>query len=185
MRHWLFTNTTYGTWLPGNERGSVTSVRDRRAQDRASSSRMEHDQPGKPWEVSIPGIYRSSSSLLKGPPIFLTLSHADALLSQLRETALYRSRTLHAVAIMKNHWHVVVTVPGDPDPDRVLTDFKAYGSRALNQKFGKPTSGTWWTMRGSKRKLPDGAASATATHYVLYKQPNPLIVWSPELGRII
>ena len=40
-------------------------------------------------------------------------------------------------------------------------------------------------MLGSKRKLATDAALANAISYTLYKQPNPLIVWSPEHGRII
>lgn len=28
MTTWLFTSTTYGTWLPGDPRGSVTRVLD-------------------------------------------------------------------------------------------------------------------------------------------------------------
>jgi hypothetical protein len=27
-RYWLLTSTTYDTWLPGDERGSVTRVKD-------------------------------------------------------------------------------------------------------------------------------------------------------------
>lgn len=185
MRHWLFTNTTYGTWLPGNERGSVTSVRDRRLGESLHGTRREHDQPGMPWEGHIPGIQRSASALLKAPPIFLSLAQAEILLAQFQDTARYRERTLHAVSIMHNHWHMVVTVPGDPDPDRVLSDFKAYGTRALNRAFGRQPSGTWWTMRGSKRKLANAAALASAVNYTLYKQSNPLVVWSPELGRIV
>jgi REP element-mobilizing transposase RayT len=180
MRHWLFTNTTYGTWLPGNKRGSVTSVR-----DATVISRIEHDQPGTPWEGHIPGIECSAAALLKAPPLFLTLRQAEIVLAQFQETALYRERTLHAISIMHNHWHMVTTVPGDPDPNRLLTDIKAYASRALNREYGKPPSSTWWTMRGSKRKLASAAALAGAINYTLYKQPNPLVVWSPELGRIV
>lgn len=185
MRHWFFTNTTYGTWLPGNERGSVTSVRDRRVGELVEGSRREHDQIGTPWEGHIPGIYSSATGLLKCPPIFLTLAQAEILLVQFQETSEYRERTLHAISIMQNHWHMVVTVPGDPEPDRILTDFKAYGSRALNREYGKPPSRTWWTMRGSKRKLASETALANAINYALYKQPNPLVVWSLEHGRIV
>jgi REP element-mobilizing transposase RayT len=180
MRHWLFTNTTYGTWLPGNERGSVTSVR-----DASASSRIEHDKYGTPWEGHIPGIHTSATSLLKCPPIFFTFTQAEILLAQFIETAEYRERTLHAISIMPNHWHMVTTVPGDPDPNSVLSDIKAYGSRALNRVYEKPASNTWWTMRGSKRKLATDVALASAINYTLYKQPNPLVVWSAKHGRIV
>jgi hypothetical protein len=52
----------------------------------------------------------------------------------------------------------------------------------LTRQFGAPLSDTWWTGNGSKRKLPDEQAVADAVHYVLYKQPNPLVTWSPETG---
>ena len=115
---------------------------------------------------------------MKGLPIYLNFRQAETLLSQFQETASYRGWVLHAVAIMANHVHLVVEVTGDPDPDRVLADLKAYGSRSLNRGFGKPASETWWTSRGSTRKLADERAVAAAIDYVLYKQPHPLMVWS-------
>jgi hypothetical protein len=80
MRAWLLSNTTYGTWLPGDVRGSVTSVRDRRAGDKPTPFRFEHDIPGEPWEDPIPGLQRSAVERLKGPPIYLDLEKAEALL---------------------------------------------------------------------------------------------------------
>jgi len=77
---------------------------------------------------------------------------------------------------MVNHFHIVVQVLDDPDPRRILADFKAYGSRTLNRLHGQPLSETWWTTNGSKRKLKDDQAFANAVHYVLYKQPRPLVV---------
>ena len=38
---------------------------------------------------------------------------------------------------MADHVHLVVGVPGDPDPHAMLRDFKAYGSRALSAGFGR------------------------------------------------
>ncbi len=86
---------------------------------------------------------------------------------------------------MGSHFHLVVQVAGNPDPRRVLGDFKAYGSRALNERFGTPESETWWTTNGSKRRLLTEAALRAAVQYVLFKQPNPLVVWSADSGRIV
>jgi hypothetical protein len=83
---------------------------------------------------------------------------------------------------MFNHFHIVVGVSGDPMPSKVLGDFKSWATRALSQRFGAPASDTWWTERGSKRKLPNEEAILAAIHYVLYDQPNPLVTWSPETG---
>src|SRR5690349_10365499 len=116
MRAWLLTNTTYGTWLPGDPRGSVTSVRDLRPEEDLSLVRVEHDVPGEPWEDELPGLYRSAREQMKGSPIYLDLEKAEALLAQFQETAAYRGWTLRAVAIMANHFHIIVQVPEDPDP---------------------------------------------------------------------
>jgi REP element-mobilizing transposase RayT len=150
-----------------------------------SDFRFEHDIPGTPWEEALPGLHRAAVAQLKGPPIHFDRQKAEIVLAQFQETAAYRARVLRAVSIMVNHFHMVVQVADDPDPRRMLADFKAYGSRALNRQFGKPPSDTWWTDKGSTRKLKDERALAAAIHYVLYKQPNPLVVWSPETGRIV
>lgn len=185
MLTWLLTNTTYGTWLPGDRRGSVTSVRDRRPDDPRGTTRIEHDRPGEPWEPSRPGLRRSAEKLLKGPPIYLTLPQAEALLAQFIETAEFRGWVLLAVSIMANHYHVVIQAPEDVNADRVLSDLKAYATRRLSREFGAPTSKTWWTSKGSQRWLRDDRAVADGTNYVLYKQPRPLVVWSREHGRIV
>jgi REP element-mobilizing transposase RayT len=121
---------------------------------------------------------------MKSPPIYLDLAKAEAVLAQIQETAAHRSWTLQAVAIMANHFHLVVQVADDPKPRKILADFKAYATRRLNRQYGEPPSETWWTTNGSKRKLADERALANAIHYVLYKQPRPLVLWSAELGRL-
>jgi REP element-mobilizing transposase RayT len=113
------------------------------------------------------------------------LEHAELVLAQFRETADHRGWTLHAVAIMKNHFHLTVEVPGDPSPKKLLADLKAWASRRLNERYGEPPSETWWTSKGSKRKLADESHRANAVNYVLYKQYRPLVVWSREIGRIV
>jgi REP element-mobilizing transposase RayT len=113
---------------------------------------------------------------MKGTRVLIDGEQAGVLFGQFRETAAYRSWALLAVAVMANHIHIVVTVTGDPNPSDVLGDFKGYGSRALNRKWGRRPNGTWWTEGGSKRKLPDEAAVLAAVAYVR-RQHNPLVVW--------
>ena len=99
------------------------------------------------------------------------------MLAQFLETAKYRRWELLAVAILFNHFHSVVRAPELVEPEKVLGDFKAYGSRKLSAAFGKPASETWWTYGGSKRLLRDADAEPAAIHYVVHKQPHPLVVW--------
>jgi len=101
------------------------------------------------------------------------------MLIQFQETCRHRDWSLLAVAIMWNHFHIVIH-GGDTPGTKLLTDLKAYASRALNAAFGKPPSGTWWTMGGSRRWLPDENAVFSAITYVATQQPNPLLVWQVE-----
>jgi REP element-mobilizing transposase RayT len=180
-RHWLLTNTCYGAWLPGDERGFVGRVWEHRLLDPAAP-RVVHSWAGTDYDKNMPGLERASGKRLKAPPIKLTTALAETALAQFRETADHRGWTIMAVAIMFNHFHMVVGVPGDPNPSKILGDLKSWATRALTKRFGQPKSETWWTERGSKRKLGNEEAILAAVHYVLYEQPNPLVTWSPETG---
>jgi REP element-mobilizing transposase RayT len=179
-RFWLLTSTFYGNWLPGDARGFIARVRDTRAEDEPREARREHDLPGTPYDEDFPGLHRHAHEEMRGPPIRIDREQAAILLDQFHETAAYRAWRLFAVAIMANHVHLVVGVEGDPDPTKILGDFKAYASRSLTRRWGKPPSDTWWTYGGSKRKLKDDRARGDAIDYVR-RQPNMLVVWiDPE-----
>jgi REP element-mobilizing transposase RayT len=179
-RYWLLTSSFYGTWLPGDRRGFVGRVRDARPEDPPTTNRIEHNIPGTPCDQDMPGLERASAERLKGPPIYVGAEHAEILIRQFSETTAFRKWKILAAAVMANHIHLVVETPDDADPTKVLGDFKAYGARALTARFGKPQSGTWWTYGGSKRSLPDDQAVAAAVTYVLHKQDNSLLTWSPS-----
>jgi REP element-mobilizing transposase RayT len=175
-RFWLLTWTTYGTWLPGDERGFVSRMKE------GPGPRVEHDAVSTPYDADLPGLKRSSELTPKSPPVSLTRSQAEILFNQFQQTASVRRWSLLAVAIMARHIHLFVGVPGDPEPEGLLRDFKSYGSRALNRCWPKPASGTWWTESGSKRKKEAEAAIRAAIKYVR-DQPNPLIVWLAEEAK--
>ena len=174
-RYWFLTWSTYGTWLPGDERGFVGVAPDE------SGRLVNHNRFGTPPASPNERLRESAERSLKSPPIVLTLAQANALFEQFQETTRVRGWLLIAVGIMRTHPHVVVGVPGDPDPEKILGDFKAYGSRCLNRGWAKPPSDTWWTTGGSKRKLADERAVETVVHYIR-QQPNPLLIWTRESG---
>ena len=146
---------------------------------RGDGPRVRHNVPGTPYDAAAPGLLRSAQSNQGCEPIRLTVAQASLLPAQFRQTAAHRGWALLALAVMANHIHLVVGVPGDPDPAGLLRDFKSYAARSLNAAFGKPASGTWWTESGSRRKLPDDRAVAAAVQYV-HDQAAPLVVWVAE-----
>ena len=175
----------YGNRLAGDARGFVSNVRV------GPGPEVRHNIPGTPFDRNIPRLEKHVRERMKGFPVRIELAHAEALLDQFQETSGIRNWFLMAVSIMSQHIHLVVGVPGDPDPDDVLNDFKRYGSQCLNRVWETPKSGRWWTRGGSKRKLADDAAILAGISYTI-DQEFPLVIWTapiPELnltgGRIV
>jgi REP element-mobilizing transposase RayT len=171
-RFWLLTWTTYGNWLPGDQRGFVSEVREE------DGEKVIHNAPQTPCDADLPGLQAYAASIMTEEVVFLDMAQAKALAEQLRETADHRGWRLLALAVMANHVHVVFGVPGDPDPEKLLGDFKAWGTRRLNRVSGRREH--WWTQGGSKRRKKTAAALRAAIVYVR-DQAHALVVWlDPE-----
>jgi REP element-mobilizing transposase RayT len=170
-RYWLLTWTCYGQWLPGDVRGFVSTVED------DQGNRVIHNTPGTPYDADMPKLESYTRSIMKGSPVNLGQLDADALIAQYQETASIRGWELQAASVMYNHTHVIVGVPGDPDPKAILETLKSWATRALKKHQPLPPNGTFWTAKGSKRKLADERALRDGVIYVACKQPNPLAVW--------
>jgi hypothetical protein len=177
-RYWLVTWTTYGSWLPGDQRGFVGWNRDQTLQT------VIHNQPGTEYDRDMLKLREFSVEHMRAAPIRVDVHQAEVIINQLRETSILRSWKLLAAAVMANHVHAVVGVNGDPDADTILQTLKAYASRSLNRRFGKPENGTWWTRGGSVRKLPDEPGVLAAMLYVRDQEyPVALAVDDLPLGE--
>lgn len=163
-RYWLLTWTTYGTWLPGDSRGSVTTLLG------PDGNRETYNCIGTDPAPPRADLRRFAAGKRSAEPAYLTSGQAGCVLQQFHETAAFRQWRLVAAAVLSNHCHLVVGVPGDPAPEKVLGDFKAYGTRRLNREFGQRR---WWTESGSTRKLADEGAVIAARGYVR-NQTRPL-----------
>jgi REP element-mobilizing transposase RayT len=167
---WLLTWTTYGTRLPGDSRGFVSGLRTE------TGGVVIHNQPGAPVDADVPALRRYAESIMTQPAVWLTVEQATSISEQFRETATYRNWGLLAFAVMSNHVHLVVEVTGDISAAKLLTDFKAYSTRRLNNNFSPGTKQKWWTERGSTRALRNSDAVEAAIEYVK-NQEVPLVVW--------
>jgi REP element-mobilizing transposase RayT len=176
MPDWLVSSTFYGQWLPGDPRGCVTNVRDSLA-----PVRVEHSESGEDYDTWMEGLWRASEDQLKGAPVVLDLPMAEQLLEQFQETSRHRGWVLQAVSIMFNHSHLLVEAAREFGKKELLRDYKSYGSRRLNERYGPRESGTWWTESGSARVVRRRLA---AHFYVCHRQPKPLLIWCAVRGRI-
>ena len=169
-RYWFLTWRTYGTWLPGDERGFVGTTLNN------DEERSIENARGTPQTPAHPHLRNYAQRQMNGPPIRLRPRHAADVLGQLRETAEYRGWELLTASILSTHVHLVVGVDGDPDGGDILGDFKSYASRRLNRLFGKPPNGSWWSESGSRRVVKDEGDLIEAVRYVA-RQEGAFLVW--------
>ena len=104
----------------------------------------------------------------------------DHVLAAIRETCAYRGWGLHAVHVREEHVHVVVDA--EVEPERVMTDLKAWATRRLQGV--EPEVDRRWTRHGSTRWLRRPESIRAAVRYVADGQGEPMAVYvAPELWR--
>lgn len=150
---YFITFTTYGTWLHGDERGSVDD---------------EHNIPGTPF--AKPAIRRdhANRSAMKWPELNLNAKARGVVDRTVREVCVNRAWALHALNVRSNHLHIVVSA-NDPAV-KVMTDLKAWCTRRLREAECLAKDAPAWTEGGSKRKLNTPESLRAAVHYVLHEQ---------------
>ena len=114
---YLITFRGYGTWLHGEERGSI----DRRRYNRYGTPDMP---PNK-------RILADEQAALKSPPFILDRVRRAVVVSAIREVCEHRRYALHAVNVRTNHVHSVVS--GNAKPEHIMSTFKAYATRKLRE----------------------------------------------------
>ena len=123
---------TYGTWLHGDERGSV----DRR-----------HNQFGTPLVSPSNARQGFESQSLRHEPVDLTPDGRRVVLDSIRDVALHKAWTLHAADARTNHVHVVITAP--PLPERVMNTLKTWATRRLREAGLARQDQRIWSRHGS------------------------------------
>ena len=173
-RFWFITFTTYGTWLPGDSRGSVSNVY---ADD---GSIIRHNHRTEPYDAGDADRRNAADRHRRHPVVRLSPAQAIAVLDQFHETARLKMWVLHAASVASNHAHLLVEVDGDPDPHRVRATFKSYAARRLNRLFGPCEE--WWTDKGSVRKKPDPPSVYRCVAYVR-DQPDAFVTYLSETSE--
>ena len=139
--------TTYGTWLPGDERGWFQRSHGIQSADilrtLEAALRMTDDA------TTLDGVQRSI--------VEATIAAHCGI----------RGWTLHAVNCRSNHVHVVVTAP-DRAREVPREQFKAWCSRKLSE--AGPARANWWSERGWDVYLDDEESLAVVVDYVNERQ---------------
>ncbi len=154
---YLITFRTYGTWLAGDERGSIDKY---------------HNKYGGARAVESPERNAIHNTRLKSPPFLLNAASRKLVEEAIREVCLFRNWILTALNVRTNHVHVVVS--GDAPSGKMLNDFKAYSTRKLRDGSQWKFDHSPWVDKGSKRNLWTEAHIGTASEYVINGQGGPL-----------
>lgn len=153
---YFLTWTTYGTWLPGDERGWV-------------------EKPGQ-FRAPDPERQEAARRLMTEPALTLDMQQRSIVEATIADHCRIRGWQLHKVSARTQHVHVVVTAPGR-DPEVVMDQFKAWCTRRLKERersLGKAKVRlNWWTQGGSKRWLNDADSLEAAIRYVAEGQGEP------------
>jgi len=154
---YLVTFRTYGSWLHGDNRGSV---------DRT------HNKFGTPRLRPNPLRENYERQLLKRPPVILTKPRRDAVERGIRDTCRIRKWRLWALNVRTNHIHTVVSA--DCNSKKVRATLKANATRSMRESGCWKSESTPWAEKGSRRFLWTEKDLLDAINYVLYDQGDPL-----------
>jgi len=155
---YLITFRSYGTWLHGDERGSVDRF---------------HNRYGTPYLPANPKLFEQKVRLLSHEITILRASQRQSVEEAIRETCDVRKWILRAFNIRTNHVHTVVSI-GTAKPERALNAFKAYATRKMRKNGCWSSDHSPWTDKGSKRRLWNERSVQKAIEYVLYGQGEEL-----------
>ena len=145
---YMLTWTTYGTWLPGDERG--------------------WNRRGKP-EIQPPSalFVEMARSRMKEPAFHLLPAHRRIVEETIRNHCEIRGWRLHAINVRTNHVHAVLTAPGY-HPATAREQLKSWCTRKL--KHAGVRRNRCWTEGGSCRWINQEDDLETAITYVVEAQ---------------
>ena len=155
---YLITFRCYGTWLHGDERGSVNKFN-----NQYQSPLLESDAN---WE-------NYNNTKLKSDAVVLNAEQRKTIERTIREVCEFKNWVLHCVNVRTNHVHAVVSI-GDSLSASALNAFKAYTTKNLRQANCWKFAHSPWSDKGSRRYLWNEKSLETAKEYVISGQGGKL-----------
>jgi REP element-mobilizing transposase RayT len=151
---YLITFRCYGSWLHGDERGSVDRF---------------HNQYKSPYLSGNEAWHQYNARKLKCEPVVLDAVKCKSVEIAIRETCAFRNWTLRAINVRTNHVHAVVSIGTIPS-QRALNAFKANATRQLRQDGHWNHQHSPWADKGSKRYFWNERGIERAVDYVMNGQ---------------
>ena len=155
---YLISIRSYGTWLHGDERGSV--------------DRHGYNVYGTPRMFQSETLKEFMKSEMKEDEYLLGKKERICILEAVKEVCEYKGYELLAANIRTNHLHSVVSA--QKKPERIVNEFKAYATRKLREKNLVEIEKKVWSRGKSRRYLWKPKNVERAIDYVLFGQGNEI-----------
>jgi REP element-mobilizing transposase RayT len=146
---YFITFTCYGTWLHGDERGSVDSKHNRFGREFLPFDAVRFDQ---------------ATVNMKNDVIIFNEKQRHLVEKAIQGVCEFRHWKLLKISVRSNHVHVVVV--SEANPESVMSDFKRYATKRLIEANEFPSGIKIWTRHGSTRYLWNEDSVANACRYV-------------------
>ena len=147
---YFLTWTTYGTWLPGDDRGW--------------NRKLDPEiQPPNPLFVEM------AKSRMKESAFTMSAEQRTLVDETIRRHCEIRQWFLHALNVRTNHVHVIATAAGYA-PETVREQFKSWCSRRLKEVEPTRSRSRFWTEGGSRRWINREENLEAAIVYVMEAQ---------------
>jgi REP element-mobilizing transposase RayT len=151
----------YGTWLHGDDRGSIDRF---------------HNAYKSPYLPANEIWKDNNKAKLKGEPVKLNALRRKACMDAIRKTCEVRKWSLLALNTRTNHIHTVVEI-GVKKGELALNAFKANATRQMRQDGCWEFDHSPWAGKGSCRRLWNERSVANAVDYVINGQGGELPVF--------
>jgi REP element-mobilizing transposase RayT len=142
---------TYGTWLHGETRGSVSKVQ---------------NIYGTPFVATSNSTVRAMTGRMKQAPWTLTENMRVCVERAIRDHAAIRRWVLIALNVRSNHVHVILRPPIKHDAEAVMSQFKSWGTRRLIEAGWATSATRVWADHGSTRYIDTEESLRRAIEYV-------------------
>lgn len=148
---YFLTWTTYGTWLHGDERGSVDDL---------------HNRYGDPVVEADRSRRERVLSRQREPSLVLSNDDRRDVTASIRQTCEIRGWGILALNVRTNHIHLVVSTRED-SPEHVVAIAKSWATRRLKETGRHPGRTKFWTNQASTRMLFFKEAVRGAVRYTM------------------
>lgn len=144
---------TYGTWLPGDERGWVDEQRNGR---------------GEPMHQQDYRLEAAARGQMRFPVLVLNEEQRREVTVAIRETCIAEGWQIAALNVRTNHVHLVLG--GDEFASDVMVTLKKEATKRLRQEGLSLPEARIWARGGSRRVLSGDESIGRVVDYVLNRQ---------------